>query len=148
MSFNFQGAIAKNNKTINDHRRNNLNLVINGIVTAIMEEFEIAEKFFNDEIIIYYEEVVSLQKVYAGLKRDKKINAYGLFIDDCDYDYINTDIVNTIGESVLSKIGENYSRYISYDVDNYDEKEREDIEFTICIKALDNSKLNPKYDQI
>ena len=148
MSFDFQGAIAKNEKERNDNRRNNLDLIINGIVTCIMDEFEKAKKLFNYKNIIIYETMVSLQYVYLSLKNEKQINGIGLFIDDDDENYIDADIVNTIGKSVLSKIGENYSRYISYDVDEYDDDEREDIEFTICIKALDKSDLNSRYDYI
>ena len=146
MSFDFQGAIAKNEKERNDNRRNNLDLIINGIVTCIMDEFEKAKKLFNYKNIIIYETMVSLQYVYLSLKNEKQINGIGLFIDDDDENYIDADIVNTIGKSVLSKIGENYSRYISYDED--DDDEREDIEFTICIKALDKSDLNSRYDYI
>jgi len=150
MPFDFQGAIAKNEKERNDNRRNNLDLIINGIVTCIMDEFEKAEKLFNYENITIYEKIVLLQDVYQSLKEEKQINGIGLFIDDDDENYIDVDIVNTIGESVLSKIGENYSRYISYDDDEDDDinDEREDIEFTICIKALDKSELNSKYDHI
>ena len=150
MPFDFQGAIAKNEKERNDNRRNNLDLIINGIVTCIMDEFEKAEKLFNYENITIYEKIVLLQDVYQSLKEEKQINGIGLFIDDDDENYIDVDIVNTIGESVLSKIGENYSRYISYDDDEDDDinDEREDIEFTICIKALDKSDLNSRYDHI
>ena len=151
MSFDFQGMIVKNEtvkataKAERERISTDLNAkyIVKCIVDNINNQFECAERVFSEELCTEYEGDVSLRKIYNYLSDSGVITNCGIFIDNNDdYGDINPDFRDTIRDSVLSNINENYRRYVSYIDDKVD------ILFNICIEELNEDEINPKYDHI